>query len=198
MGAFGGCTRVYTRARGGAGVTRRMVFDSRVAYVQVNMDNERGAGLSFVSTVHELEWKVVGWADIDSSMWESFRDLQEAVDPRVCVIRSAMSGIQPPAEWEVIRIECATVPCAVTDDNFRMLYDAVPPHIIRVVVDRTAQGQRRLYQHQAVHPYRVWDSDIPIQRDPDGMPAHWGVAGMVDVLHRRVARLEGVLYHQAT
>ena len=206
MGAFGGVHAGIYACAGRAGVTRRMVFDDQIEYVHVNLDNERGA--LFASTVHRVMYSVVGWIRIAPLTYgDSFRHLRNVINTGFNTLVSPL-GNYTRGDWELLRVECHTTGSPpgsfvanLDETNFRTLYDSPVRYVIYAVVDRTAQGNTNNWQYEAATPRFVWDRvGGPVQRDPHGMPAHWSnsVTGMFDVLHRRVARLEGVLYHQAT
>ena len=182
------------------------MFASNIAYVHIRMENERSihrpptAGpppaAGFVSTVHRYGHYILGWYHIPPNTCRgSFSALERAVAAGIDTVQTTASNFvirYAPGDWEVIRLECSTPGClafALTETNFSELYDSTDHYIIRAVIDRTAQGNRNEWQHQAAEPYHAWDCELPLQRDPNGMPAHW-LSGMLDVLYTRVARLE--------
>jgi hypothetical protein len=159
------------------------------------MENERDIRNRFVSTVHRYGHYILGWYHIPPNTCRGdFSALERAVAAGIDTVQATASNFvirYAPGDWEVIRLECSTPGClafALTETNFSELYDSTDHYIIRAVIDRTAQGNRNEWQHQAAEPYHAWDCELPLQRDPNGMP-DW-LSGMLDVLHTRVVRLE--------
>jgi hypothetical protein len=182
-----------------------MVFGPRVTYVRISLDSERGQTSNnevSVSTVVRHDHAYVGMANIDPSAYTTYSQFCSAIAEGLNNLQNNIEPVYARGDWELVRIDChngVQSPCTVDEGNFQLLYDyrADRPYQVRAVVDHTNQRRLKLWQYQQIHPRTVWDSETPVLR---GVQPAWfcdgqyaTMHGMFDVLHRRVARLEGTL-----
>jgi hypothetical protein len=160
-------------ARAAAGSARRMVFNARVRYVREAIQNEAGTspeGEAFTSVIP----RYISTRDIESfvgrNRYHDFDTLWGAVN--------AEAG----DEWKVYRIECTPAGLVVTRENFSELYTSLTVYTLRAFYCRTDEATAEAIE------WARYDGLYGQPGSRDGVSG--GVSEMLDVMHRRVVRLE--------